>query len=414
MAALSSGKFYSMLPVEVPKNLTRGTLSTAPLGTRVEVAIRPQVSGTYTPSQFQLIFTIPVNGIYDFSRGKFQLTGSCSQTGGTYCRFPKGIWQAINRILIQSSTKTIEDFRNYNQWAACFYEMVREPKIDAIYGPSWGIGSVAARNQWASGYTYSIPLFNGFFTLPPLNMNPMNGISELITITIYFDQPQVFFENDGTSPTYTFSSPLLYLDLLTIDDPKARALVSTRGSKWKITTSTMYPTATLTQQNFTITVNHRCQSLMAMVGIMQTTGNYNLGTVNNKLNTFNYNSCTNFQAQINSVFYPQEPIDAVGPDAWLNYLDLWGMWSFNGVFKNPPTVALDMFQFNKFFMVLDLECWPTYRNMINPVGLADAGTQFNIYVNLGSAPSSNQTFVLFVMYDMIVVVDNNGWMTSYM
>lgn len=341
MAQTSTGSFYSLLEKGVPRSLTRNTVMATIKATRKEVAVRPYNQATYTPQTFLTQINLPINGIYDFSRSKLIFTASFAQTGGTYVRCSNGIWTMLSRIRILSSSKTIEDFRNYNQWCALFYQMIREPDVDSNFGPTWGVGSQASRNIWASGYTYAIPLLCGFFTLPPLNTDAMQGgLTEQITMELYWDQPVVFMENDGTLPTYTVNQVLWYVDLLEIPEASVRKTISQRGSTYKITTVQAYPNPIFQQQNYQITITHKCNSLVALVGVQLTTGNQNTGTVNDKLETFNYNGCINYQTRINMQYYPQEPIDALGQVGSLGQRDV----SFNRDFESDPIVTGRVYQ----------------------------------------------------------------------
>lgn len=64
-------------------------------------------------------------------------------------------------------------------------------------------------------------------------------------------------------------------------------------------------------------------------------------------------------------------------------------------------------------MVIDLEAFPNFRDMVNPVSTNDAGSQLDWLVNTNATPSSNQTLLMFVVYDSLIEINAKGEMNAY-
>lgn len=392
----------------IPESLRYVQPKYGPPGMRKELRL-PAVATSYSSTSDRIMrFFFSSDGLLDFRRGylSFDFTLTCSSPY-TYLRVGQGIWSIFNRLKLLAGGKELEDIREYNLYNSLLFEQLRDEDISDVIGPScYGFATQSERNAFSSTTkTYACPILCGFFLTGVL---PMGLLKQKLELQLYLEDPSRCIETDGNINNVSFSITNLYfhteeLRLSGAVTSELQSLVNSGISyPYKRFTHYVQP-VTATRNN--LVIPHVGGGIEAFIHVLRDGSNLGNPTINDKLLTYIPSNVTDHQLRINNEYYPPEVTLTSTPQSYVQYLRYINKWRLGGVFRNPPAIALDEYNNDKFIIVNQLETYPS-EGLINSCSTEGAGSNAYLVLNMSSPPIANTQIDTFVQsYGIICFCD---------
>lgn len=396
-------------------------VATSILGVPVKVRRVPvQLSNDYGnagPSSNLIQFTLPSSQILDFGRGYLRFTASCSQTGGTYCRFSDNIATVINRATIQVGSVIGQDSPQYDLWQNIPAQTFADPLYASSVGYMMqGFGSQTQRNTWGAGNQYVIPIQFGMLAASPLLLPLM---SQQVLLRLYVNNSQNVLESDGTSATYSLTNIALSLD--SFEFPSGSSYLADLRSKLNNEGKLEISYQQYDHGNFNITgagqqsiqLPVKKSSVRAFIGIMRDSATINSLSTQNKFESYNYNAAQTAYFTVNNIQFPQKQIDLAGsvatgglaPEPFFYALQVLRGWNGYSNIVTSTAVAQNFYAAEGLFVLAY-----DFGSFDAPGSGLDTNASFSIFtltLNLGTV-SQPQTLEWYVTSDAIWVIKANG------
>lgn len=358
-------------------------------------------------------FTLPTSNILDFSRGSFRFTAVLGKTGGTYVRASNNIQTAIERIAVIVGGQTLVDERQWNLQVNIPTQVVATPNWQNSVGfIMQGVGTQAQRNSYAAGKQYEIPLSSGILTSQPL---PLPVMSEQVLIKIYWASPSDWIETDGTNPTFNITGMQLFFDQYQF--PAGTNYIEALRAKMMSSGKIEIPFTSVDHQNATIStagrstiqIPTRKKSIRAYYAIMRDAASISNPAVNDKLETYNYNSCQSFQWKVNNTQIPERVVDAIGAgtggtEPFMYVLEAFREFSGYSTILTETVSSAQNFYSNKFVICYDFS---SFSEAMSGLDTATFYSVFNLEITLGAVAVA-QALEQFTVYDGVWKIDAAG------
>lgn len=400
-----------VLPALIPDYLTHNETSHGiKAGRKFKFLEFPNAPFTSTHRIMRLEF--PRMGHYDFKRCYLTFEALATSVGGTYVRFPDGIWNAIDNIRVLVGNQEIDHLRSYGLYQSEMWEFGRisNSGLDGTLGYScFGIGNGATRSVWgAAGRKYAIPLNVGFLLSKVIDFK---SISQMVVIEITLGNPSAVLESDGATLNYSFNNVELHTEELTeLPEMYLSRVRALGGIHYAYTTWDEY-ISDITTTSRTIDIPHVSQSIHGTMTIMRNLADINDPTVNDKFKIYNYNNCNEIQFRINHKYYPERPIDTTveALELYMELMKFLGHWEGFGTFTNITNVNAAQFVAGKYAIAIDFDEHPYhYGSMILNDFKLDHGNTFQLMITLNAPPAVAQQIHTFVLHHRVVTISPSG------
>lgn len=383
--------------IVIPDSLRFTQPKEGPKGTRLEIRL-PAVATSYSSSSDKIVrFFFSSDGLLDFRRGylSFDLELTCTSPY-TYLRASQGIWSIFNRLRL-IATKELEDIREYNLYNSLLFESLRDEDIADVIGPScYGFATQAERNAFGSTVTsYACPLLCGFFLTGAI---PMGLLKQRLELQLHLEDVARCIETDGAiaNVSYTLTNVYLHTEELSISSTyyaEMGALMA-GGVSYPYKRFTHYVQPILNTRN-NLVIPHVGDGIESLIHVIRSSTSLASPTTNDKLLTYLPIGVSDFQLRINNELYPPETVQTATPQAYVQYLKYISKWRLAGVYRNPPAIALDEYNTNRFIIVNQMETYPN-EGLVNCLSTSGAGTNMYLVLNLSGPPPPNIQMDSFV------------------
>jgi hypothetical protein len=367
-------------------------------------------SSTYRAGD-QIRFQLPSDSVYDMRTACLAFNATATQTAGTFIRFPNFMGVIIAQLRVLAGSKEIVNIQNWG----LLMNIIRIATSDAeVAGTEQamlqGVNPAGTRNTDNTAIRkYLLPMYLNLCGLKPF---PTKCIKDVITFEFTLATNNAVIEGDGTPGTlaYSITNTRLHVkDMQLPQDWVARYLSMLSTNPYTLTTHAwQYQGNTLSSgtSSFDVQINIKAKSIKSIFWVMRTQSTLNDPTVNDKWETFNPNSISNYYVKINGKQYPAEPIDCTfGVEPYLYFLKAIGVYSTIRGAKNAATaIGRDWFT-NKAIFIWNLESHQ-HAALLDGLNTTMGNVTLSVTLNFSAPLATNQQMDIFVEYDEIVKVRN--------
>lgn len=294
---------------------------------RTESYIYPETgNNNYGPNQ---IIRFRFNaGMLDFRDSMWEFTATCSQTGGTYCRFSQGIACIVNRLVVKVGSNTIIDTIYFNQLYQLFLLSQDPTFLTTSAAVLQGYTSASQRSTDGSNSNRYYNLNLGYICELLAIVWPADFISDQVTVEIYLEDPNRCLESDGTGGiTYVVNTNQYHYGVFECTEEylgMVRDKIATDGimipyKAYENYVGNIVANAT----NIQTVLPFKKQCLLGISYCCRNNANIILPATNDKFQTFlNYSVYNSSRIKINDNYFPTDKVLNTY-EAYIQNLEFW-------------------------------------------------------------------------------------------
>lgn len=356
---------------------------------------------TSTPPK--IIFELPQDNVYDLRGAYLLLTVAATQTGGTFVRINNQITSIFDQVRIMNGAVEQDRIDKYQLITRILQISTSDQeRTDNQQKMLMGVDSTANRNSNSSGKKYAMPLFLALFKDKAICPYILNA---KLWIEFTMADPRTYIEQDGTAPVVTVTSPVLMIQNVGLDQAQLRAYAAQLRS---IIPYYSYHAFEYNAFNWLTSVSSidcqirtKASSLTALIVVIRKQADITDSTVNDKLDTYNFNSMSSYQLKIDGTPYPPEAIQcASGIEPYVRFLNYMNGWSSFGGSRNAFTNINTNYATNKFILIHGFENHEHLSGQ-DMTGLNTSNGTKNIILTLTAtaAPANQMLVEIFSVFD---------------
>jgi len=357
----------------------------------------------YNPTKRIARMKLPVNGVYDYSRAYLLIECNCTRVGGTYVRFPDGIWNIIRQVRLLEGTKELMLINHYGYLHSIIWEMGHQPGSEATLGFSlYGIANQATRNGWATGKQYVLPFLFELLTAKVLDYAHLR---HALTMEITFQDPAALLETDALTYSWEVTDLNMYTDhMKKAHREYRRKMRGLNTLHYQVEHYRPYIT-NLTSAALNYTIPHTSQAMTGLMIVMRDLNTVSDPTVNNKFKTYNRNNATFLRIKLNEEYLPEEPLALGAPYLlpYMAYLNFLGHWEAAGEYGNVVPLNVNQYANNKFVLFYDFEDHPHFYEKYLNMREAHPDSNFTLELTFAAPPATTQEVMVWIHTSAVVI-----------
>lgn len=359
-------------------------------------------------------FDYPRADFQDFREGFIAFDLALTKVGGTYARLSQGVGSIVERMKIFLGEKEVEDVQSYNLLCSYIHETANNTDAaSAILRKTAGVGTQLERNAMGAVTTeYHLPLVSGFLDW---GVYPLKFMNDVLRIELHMANVNTCVETDGTDPVFTINNAIFHTNRVEHLGPFEDRIQSMlkAGIPMSYPTYTHYLANAAGNSKQDVQVPHVSDLVRKIHTFLQDSTTATSLTANEKLLNWPKGGINSIHYEINNRNYPDEPMSAQGAisnDVYQAYLRSFGYWKLNGLSQLEPSIDVDTFNLNRFFLLLDLQSAPN-EELISGSTLSSDASDFLMKI-IFDAPLANHYIHTFVEHERLGVIRGSNSITS--